>query len=279
MDVIFSYNSIITLTIIILIILLIIYLSFFCVHSDQSNQNSDMHKNYSETNSSIQISQNNQNNQNNQNSQADQLDKLFYTVDETNVTLKKIDPIKYKILNETRKIYDGFWNDWPEKELYGNKQGQWKIFPFFAFGLWVKKNCMRCPNIYKFLKKIKGLKVAILSKLSPGMLLNSHRGWGNHSNHVIRCHYGLIIPDGNKSYISVSKEKGINEITQYHKQFEWTIFDDSKWHYAVNNSDSDRIVLIIDVERPPNIKLGTSDVKDTKELLEIVNYFKNEEII
>jgi aspartyl/asparaginyl beta-hydroxylase (cupin superfamily) len=51
-------------------------------------------------------------------------------------------------------------------------------------------------------------------------------------------------------------------------------FDDSKTHYAENSSDSDRVVLIVDIIRPNNIQTGKSDVTDSKELLEIIDYFR-----
>ena len=205
------------------------------------------------------------------------MNKFFYEVDEINKDLYKINPNKYEILSETIKLNNDInkndWNDWPETELY-EKNGTWKIFPFFAFNTWVYKNCERCPNIYKFIKKIKGLKLATLSKLSPGMKLKPHKGWGSHSNHVIRCHYGIIVPKN--CFISVEENNKV-EIT-LHKQFEWLIFDDSKTHYEEKKSDSDRIILIVDIERPSNIKTGESDVGDSKELLDIVDYFKKNNI-
>ena len=203
------------------------------------------------------------------------LNKLFYKPNEISGQLNKISKIKYDILIEAKKVSTNNWTDWPETNLYQNN-GQWKIFPFYAFGIWVDSNCSQCSAIYNFLKSIKGLKLATLSKLSPHMKLTIHRGWGNHSNNVIRCHYGLIIPDN--SYIAVSNDEHYNYKLQYHKQFEWLIFDDSKWHWAENQSESDRVVLIIDIERPNNIQKGTSDVGDTKELVELIEYFKKRNI-
>jgi len=231
-------------------------------------------------------------------------DEFFYDVKEINPDLEKIDSIKYEIQKEMLNVYNKkSWEDWPEKNLY-NKNGQWKIFPFYAFDTWVKENCEACPKIYNFLKSIKGLKSAILSKLSPKMKLNPHKGWGRHSNYVIRCHYGLLVPEG--CYISVSnrnkpplfkssdfspsgESKGFfknmvydeydrKEEIRFHKQFKWLCFDDSKTHYAENTSNSDRIVLLLDIERPLNIAVGTSDEGDTKELIEIVNYYKSKNI-
>ena len=183
------------------------------------------------------------------------MDKLFYAVDEICPDLHKIDSIKEEVLREVNEVNKGNWTDWPEEALYGAK-GDWKIFPFYAFGGWAQHQCKKCPVIYDFLKQIKGLRVALLSKLTPGMKLKSHRGWGNHSNNVIRCHYGLIVPEG--AYVAVSDNETHSYQEQYHKKFEWMLFDDSKWHYAHNTSlVGERIVLIIDVDRPSNIPKGT----------------------
>lgn len=207
------------------------------------------------------------------NRKNEQLDNFFYKVNDVNTDLLLANEYKYEMLENVMNVYYDEWKDWPEKNLYQNN-GTWKIFPFYAFGIWEKDNCKKCPEIYKFIKQINGLKLATLSKLSPGMKLTPHEGWGFHSNHVIRCHYGLIVPEN--CYISVSD--GDREEIRYHNKFEWVIFDDSKTHYAENKSNFDRIVLIIDVERPSWIKTGVSKVGDSKELLEIVDYFEKKNI-
>lgn len=203
-----------------------------------------------------------------------QKDKLFYDVEEIDTNLNNIKKYKREIKNEVLKILnEDQWHDWPEKDLYeknNTKETTWKIFPFYAFGIWENENCAKCPTILSFLKSLSGLKLATLSKLSPGMKLKKHKGWGNHSNHVIRCHFGIIIPED--CYVFVSDET--REEIKYHKTNEWLIFDDSKDHYASNDSNEDRIVLIVDIERPSNISTGKSIVGDTKELEEIINYFK-----
>jgi beta-hydroxylase len=205
------------------------------------------------------------------------LSSFYYTTTEICQELDNIDKIKEDVYNETMNIYNDekIWNDWPEKDLLKTDKDKWKIFPFYAFGIWVKPNCAKCPIIFNFLKNIKNIKLATLSRLSPGTKLNPHKGWGKHSNYVIRCHYGIVVPSN--CYVFV--ERGDKSEIKYHKQFEWTIFDDSLTHYACNgDNNSDRIVLIIDVKRPDNIEEGTSDVGDTKELLEIVKYFEKENI-
>lgn len=210
--------------------------------------------------------------------------KLFYSINEIEPKLNSINKIKKQILEETIQVYNNNnnlctgWAEWPEKELYpkSNTDG-WKIFPFFAFGVWVHSNCELCPAITKFIKSIPGLKLATLSRLGGGTKLEEHEGWSSHSNYVIRCHYGLIVPD-NQCYIHVRDNITGKSEKEYHKNFEWVVFDDSKTHYAHNQSNEDRIVLILDIARPVDIEVGKSHIGDSKELIDIIEYFKQKNI-
>jgi aspartyl/asparaginyl beta-hydroxylase (cupin superfamily) len=202
--------------------------------------------------------------------------ELFYDVNDVFPELEKIHKLRPHIMNEVNNVIklQSQWNDWPEKDLYDGK-GTWKIFPLYAFGIWVDENCKVMPKLAKFIKSIPKLKLATLSKLSPGMKLIPHQGWGKHSNNVLRAHYGLIVPE-KQCYIKVSDET--REKIKFHKNDEWMVFDDSKTHMAENMSSIDRIVLILDIERPEYIEKGKSKIGDSKELIEIVNYFKNKNI-
>jgi aspartyl/asparaginyl beta-hydroxylase (cupin superfamily) len=210
------------------------------------------------------------------------LNKRFYEVDETYPELNRIytnlDEIKKEISGLTAQ--DEIWNDWPERALYATENKEWKIIPFKAFDMTVEKNCQRFPNLWRFISSIPNVRVAIISKLTPGMKLNPHQGWGAHSNHVLRCHFGLNVPVKDACYISVAdefdkiKNEPIDEEKQYHAQDRWIVFDDSKHHYAENPTDLDRVVLIMDIDRPEHVETGTSKIKDTKELMEIVNSFR-----
>lgn len=216
------------------------------------------------------------------------INKLFYKIDGINSNLSQIDKYKEKILEETNLVYiekptgseQSLWIEWPEKYLYKNPNG-WTIYPFYAFGIWVTDNCKKCPTIYNFISNINGLKLATLSRLKPGIKLDAHQGWASHSNHVIRCHYGLVVQD-NTCYINVEDLDSSGNIIsekKFHKKCEWLVFDDSKTHYAENSSESDRIVLILDIIRPENIEVGKSTIGDSKELLNIVEYFRKNNLI
>jgi aspartyl/asparaginyl beta-hydroxylase (cupin superfamily) len=201
--------------------------------------------------------------------------KNFYEVDEVCPELKYIYENLSVIQDDVKKVRREEWTDWPETKLYDKKSDIWNIYPFTAFDVVVKENCRRCPNVWKFLQRLPGLKVALLSRLGPNTKLNTHQGWGKHSNNVIRCHFGLDVPYG--CYISVQnkeEEEDDKEEIQIQKQNKWLLFDDSRYHYAHNPTDKERIVLIVDIERPEHIAKGNSKVEDTKELQQIIEYFK-----
>jgi beta-hydroxylase len=214
----------------------------------------------------------NNNLSNNSNLNSKQLDKKFYQPNEISSDLNKIYGYDMDLIrSETRSLSN--WLSWPETELYEvNNPNGWKVIPFYGFGTWVDQTCNKCPTISNFLRQIRGLKLATLSKLSPGMKLVPHKGWANHSNYVIRCHFGIVVPSG--CYISVQNNGSDVEEIRFHKENEWLIFDDSKIHYAENKSASDRIVLIVDIERPAHIRAGVSDSEDSKELLDFIDQFK-----
>jgi len=74
--------------------------------------------------------------------------------------------------------------DWPEKNLYGGDgKMDWKVLPFVHTfpgndpdkTTWIEAHCADCPTITSFLKKIPGLRIALLSRLGPNTVLSAHQ--------------------------------------------------------------------------------------------------------
>jgi hypothetical protein len=195
--------------------------------------------------------------------------KGFFAVSIIQPYLKNISHIRHDIIEEISLLNKTKWIEWPEKDLYKGDL-KWHIIPICGFGVWISKIENSCPRLCKFLKNVPGLKLAIISKLAPMTELIPHRGWGKHSNNVLRCHYGLDVPKD--CFVTVNGEK------QYHENDKWIIFDDSKEHSASNNSGKDRIVLILDIERPLWIPKGNSKVEFSQELQNVIDKFKNDKI-
>lgn len=161
--------------------------------------------------------------------------------------------------------------DWPEEYLYQKEKGHdWKVVPLYGFGIWNKQYTHNFPETIKLLKQIPRLKTAIFSKLGPDTELTKHRGWASLANSVLRCHMGIIVPDPiTKGRSGVEVEDEFRQI----KKGEWCVFDDSKTHIGINKSKENRVVLLLDIERPWWVKKGESTVENTPELKKFIDKF------
>lgn len=116
----------------------------------------------------------------------------------------------------------------------------WKSLLFMGYGVSVPKNIAHCPNTWAALQRIPSLQTAMFSIFDPGKHLPPHRG---PFNGVLRLHLGLIVPEGDTA-IRVD-----TEVVTW-KEGKVAIFDDSFEHEAWNHTDSVRVVLFVDFERP-----------------------------
>jgi len=196
----------------------------------------------------------------------------FYDWRETFPELQLLIDHYQDILEEAGKIMK--WREWPENH-YGDGRNDWKVFPFVhcfpAYDAsrmtWVPPTCDFCPKTVAVLKQLPSLRTALFSRLGPQTVLNTHTGWEDLANHVLRCHLCLKIPDGDTCGLEV------NGKVQLHKSGQILVFDDSQVHRAWNESDEERLVLIVDLERPADIPKGRAVGGHTEELDRFINTF------
>jgi hypothetical protein len=170
------------------------------------------------------------------------------------------------------------WHDWPETALYRPEMGHdWKVLPFAytfpaddpAATVWLPAAEAACPFTAALLRRVPGLRTALLSRLGPATALVPHQGWANLSNHVLRVHLGLVVPGGPHT-CGVCVEDDL----AYHTAGGLLVFDDAKVHSAFNHSGSEaRVVLIIDIARPPCVAPGGATQGTTAELEEFLAKF------
>ncbi|MRV71094.1 lipid A hydroxylase LpxO [Duganella sp. FT92W] len=98
-----------------------------------------------------------------------------------------------------------------------------------------------CPQTYALLKNIPSVKAAMFAELPPGGKLNPHRDPFAGS---LRYHLGLATPNDDRCFIDVDGER------HSWRDGQGVMFDETYIHWAINGSDSDRIILFCDVERP-----------------------------
>jgi len=118
----------------------------------------------------------------------------------------------------------------------------WKVFLLVAYGIKSKPNIELCPETWRIVKRIPGLKTAMFSVFQPGKRLPPHRG---PYNGVLRLHLGLLVPEHDNNL-------GIRIGTELHgwKEGSVLIFDDAFEHEAWNETDQPRVVLFVDFEKP-----------------------------
>jgi len=98
-----------------------------------------------------------------------------------------------------------------------------------------------CPKTYELLRQIPSVKAAMFAELPPGGKLNPHRDPYAGS---VRYHLGLATPNDDRCFIDVDGER------HSWRDGQAVMFDETYIHWAINGSDSDRIILFCDVERP-----------------------------
>lgn len=176
---------------------------------------------------------------------------------------------KNEIMNTNSKI----WIDWPEKNLYG-KNMEWKIVPICYCvpsdnvnnKIWIDSVRKFIPNIYNFIKSQKNIRTALISRMCKNVKLKYHQGWACVSNHILRCHLPLLVEDEKSGVI-------VNRYTEFHKEGDYILFDDSMSHCGFNNSNNCRYVLIIDYVRPIDVKPGISEITVSDELTKLCSFY------
>jgi ornithine lipid ester-linked acyl 2-hydroxylase len=118
----------------------------------------------------------------------------------------------------------------------------WKTFFLTAYGMTSEQNIAQCPETWKAVQAIPGLKTAMFSIFEPGKHLPAHRG---PYNGVLRLHLGLIVPEP-RDKIAIR----VKDQICHWSEGKALIFDDAYEHEAWNHSDRTRVVLFVDFVKP-----------------------------
>jgi aspartyl/asparaginyl beta-hydroxylase (cupin superfamily) len=208
---------------------------------------------------------------------------------ELNSIFDHIDVIQEEALEITQ------WTAWPEEQHYsavgsnedvgnGDVDGAitsvpWTVFPLcYCFPAsdvskrtWVPLTTQAVPRTTEILKRLEScrLRTALFSRLAPGARLFAHTGWEDLANHVLRVHIPVILPSASvESADPAASLCGlwVDGVVQTLAPSELVCFDDSKMHWAFNYDEEERVVLILDFERPPDTPPGTASGGHTEEL-------------
>jgi ornithine lipid ester-linked acyl 2-hydroxylase len=119
---------------------------------------------------------------------------------------------------------------------------QWKVFMFYGFRYRADRNCARCPETARLLARIPRLQTAWFSILAPRATIPAHRGI---TKGLVRAHLGLRVPrDRDQCWMRVGDR------TVHWDEACCVLFDDTYDHEVRNDTDEERVVLLLDVDRP-----------------------------
>lgn len=119
--------------------------------------------------------------------------------------------------------------------------GKWRSYFLWGYGFPITENLERCPETAKLVAGIPGLNSAFFSILAPGTHIPDHRGV---TKGLITCHLGLIVPKDGDVRMRVD-----DRIVRW-AEGETLVFDDTYQHEVWNDTNSTRVVLLIQFARP-----------------------------
>lgn len=119
----------------------------------------------------------------------------------------------------------------------------WKKFYLKWYGTPHRSAQRLCPTTVRLLEQVPGIRAAMFSLLPAGAELSLH---SDPMACSLRYHLGLETPESERCYINVD---GQSLSWRNGQDF---VFDETYPHYARNDTDSMRLILMCDVERPMN---------------------------
>lgn len=117
----------------------------------------------------------------------------------------------------------------------------WRRFYLSWYGKAVPSAAARCPRTVELLRGIPNVRGAMFAILPPGAFLNPHRDPFAGS---LRYHLGLVTPNDPDCSITVDGQN------YFWRDGEDVMFDETFIHHARNDTQTERVILFCDVERP-----------------------------
>ncbi len=120
--------------------------------------------------------------------------------------------------------------------------GRWRVLLLRGWGHPSQVGLELCPQTAQALEEIPGLVTAFFSVLAPRARIEEHHAT---DGGLLRCHLGLIVPEHREDCV----------LTVDGQAYCWeegraVVFDDTHPHSVRNDTDEERVVLLLHFERP-----------------------------
>jgi beta-hydroxylase len=129
---------------------------------------------------------------------------------------------------------------------------KWRSFFLWGYGVKIEDNCARCPQTARILDNIPDLLTAFYSIMLAGAHVPRHTG---PTKAILTAHLGLIVPlQRARCHMQVAERDVVWE------EGKIVVFDDMYPHEVWNDTDEDRIILLLHLKRP--LKFPGSALRD-----------------
>ncbi|MZR62296.1 aspartyl/asparaginyl beta-hydroxylase domain-containing protein [Alcanivorax sp. DP30] len=151
------------------------------------------------------------------------------------------------IRDEALALYQGgnitAKDDLPASSFY--KDGRWTSFYLKVYDNKLPSAYELAPKTMALLDQMPTMNIALFAVLMPGKKLNRHH---DPFAYTVRYSLGLSTPNDEKCGLTINEEDYI------WRDGESVVFDETYIHSAWNNTDTPRIILMTDVDRPMKLK-------------------------
>ena len=135
----------------------------------------------------------------------------------------------------------------PFQEVVGDatqvtRDRHWKTVVLLGYGVRFGRNIAACPETWRVLRKVPGLRTAMFSILEPGKHIPPHR---DPYNGVLRLHLGLVVPEP-RDEVAIR----VADRVCHWEEGRALVFDDHFEHEAWNGTGGTRVVLFVDFDKP-----------------------------
>lgn len=130
-------------------------------------------------------------------------------------------------------------DDLPASSFY--KDGRWTSFYLKLYDHDIPSAQQLAPQTMQLIEQVPGMNIALFACLNPGKKINNHH---DPFSYTLRYSLGLSTPNSDECGLVVNGD-----------DYKWKdgdsiIFDETYLHNAYNNTDTPRIILMTDIDRP-----------------------------
>ena len=165
---------------------------------------------------------------------------------------------------------NNLWIKYPDKEYIINT---YLIYPIYIYGLYSYKRYILSMNTSQLINTIPNIKGISYLKLNQKSKIKKRKKWKEISNNTLCCLFVL-----ESVYTSNPEECCIwvnGEIKPLVKN-KLIIYDSSKEHSIINDTDSPVYLLELDIKKPKELAFGTSDRTFNDDIKKIIKKIKKE---